>query len=122
MRYLGYVAIGALAGIFSGLFGVGGGIVAIPLLIMACAFPQRLAQGTSAFMILPTVLVVGFRYLRAGSADPWVALALALGAVPCGYFAADLAQKIPETILRRGFAILLCAVAAQLWFSAPSKG
>lgn len=119
MRYLGYVLIGALAGIFSGLFGVGGGIIAIPLLVMACRFPQHLAQGTSAFMIVPTVLVVGFRYLRAGNADAGAALALALGAVPLGFLAATFAQRLPEVLLRRGFALLLMAIAAQLWFTPP---
>lgn len=122
LRLLGYVAIGALAGSFSGFFGIGGGIIAIPLLVMACAFPQHLAQGTSAFMILPTVLVVGLRYFRGGNADAMAALALAIGAIPLAYLSADLAQKLPEIFLRRSFAILLVAVAAQLWFSAPSRG
>ncbi|MBI3448828.1 MAG: sulfite exporter TauE/SafE family protein [Acidobacteria bacterium] len=122
LRFLGYVVIGALAGTFSGFFGIGGGIVAIPLLVMTCAFPQKLAQGTSAFMILPTVMAVGFRYFRGGNADPVVAIALAIGAIPLAYVTADLAQNVPEIFLRRGFALLLVAVAAQLWLTAPSRG
>ncbi len=122
MRYVICVLIGVLAGIFSGLFGVGGGIIAIPLLVVACAFPQHLAQGTATFMIVPTVMTVGWRYFRAGNADPAAALALAFGSVPLGFLSATLAQRLPEVLLRRGFALLLLAVAAQLWFTAPRQG
>ena len=122
MRIASFVLIGVLAGIFSGLFGVGGGIVAIPLLVLALGYPQHLAQGTATFMIVPTVVVVGWRYLREGNAEPWTALFLAAGAVPFGYLAASAAQRIPQIVLRRGFALLLVAVAAQLWFTTPRRG
>jgi len=122
VRYLAFVLIGAVAGIFSGFFGVGGGIVAIPLMVMACGLPQHLAQGTAVFMIVPTVLAVGFRYFRAGNADLGIALALAAGAVPLGTLAAAYAQRVPDIYLRRGFAILLLVVAAQLWFVGPRRG
>jgi len=115
-------SIGLLAGIFSGLFGVGGGIIAIPLLVIAMGYPQHLAQGTAAFMILPTVAAVGFRYWKAGNADLLMAASLALGAVPMGYLSATWAQKLPQIVLRRGFAILLVAVAIQLWMTTPRKG
>ena len=122
MRYVTFIVIGALAGIFSGLFGVGGGIIAIPLLALGLGFPQHLAQGTAAFMILPTVAAVGLRYLRAGHADVGAALMLAIGAVPLGFLSASLAQRLSQIVLRRGFAILLVALAVQLWFFSPRKG
>lgn len=122
MRFVYGVSIGLLAGLFSGLFGVGGGIVAIPLLVITMGYPQHMAQGTAAFMILPTVAAVGFRYWRAGNADLLMSVALALGAVPMGFLAASWAQKLPQIVLRRGFALLLVAVAIQLWMSTPRKG
>lgn len=122
MRYLICIGIGVLAGIFSGLFGVGGGIIAIPLLVVALGFPQHLAQGTATFMIIPTVAAVGWRYLREGNADLTVALSLALGSVPFGFLAASFAQKLSDVILRRGFALLLLGLAAQLWFGSPRRG
>src|SRR5262245_33259251 len=122
VRYLTCIGIGVLAGIFSGLFGVGGGVIAIPLLAVALAFPQHLAQGTAAFMIIPTVAAVGLRYLREGEADVSVAAFLALGSVPFGFLAASFAQKLSDVILRRGFALLLVGLALQLWFGSPRKG
>lgn len=122
MRYAICALIGVLAGIFSGLFGVGGGIIAIPLLVLALGFPQHLAQGTAAFMILPTVAAVGWRYLKEGNADLAVALALAAGSAPIGFAAASLAQRLSQTTLRRSFAVLLVALAVQLWFGAPRRG
>jgi uncharacterized protein len=116
------VLIGLLAGLFSGLFGVGGGIIAIPLLVIAMGFEQHMAQGTAAFMILPTVMAVGFRYWKGGNADLAMAAALAIGAVPMGYLSASWAQKIPQIVLRRGFSLLLVGVAIQLWLSTPRKG
>ena len=122
MRYLTYIVIGVFAGIFSGLFGVGGGIIAIPLMVLALGFPQHLAQGTAAFMIIPTVAVVGLRYFREGNADILAACTLAVGSVPLGWLAASLAQRLSQTILRRSFAVLLIALAIQLWFGSPKKG
>lgn len=122
MRYLTFVLIGVVAGIFSGFFGVGGGIAAIPLMVLALGYPQHLAQGTATFMILPTVAAVGWRYLKAGNADLGAAAALALGAVPLGYLSATMAQRLPQIVLRRGFALLLLLVAAQLWFTSPRRG
>jgi uncharacterized membrane protein YfcA len=115
------VLIGMAAGFFSGLFGVGGGIIAIPLLVMALGYKQHFAQGTAALMILPTVAVVGWRYWQAGNADIWLGLALAAGAVPVGYLSSAWAQKLPQIVLRRGFAVLLLAVALQMWFGSARK-
>lgn len=122
MRIVAYILIGMLAGLFSGLFGVGGGIIAIPLLVLTLGYPQHLAQGTATFMIVPTVMAVGWRYLREGNAEPLTALLLAVGAVPVGYLAASAAQRVPQIVLRRGFAILLVAIAAQLWFKGARRG
>jgi len=122
VQFLYGISIGMLAGLFSGLFGVGGGIIAIPLLVIAMGYPQHLAQGTAAFMILPTVAAVGLRYWKAGNAELPLAFALALGAVPIGFLSASWAQKLPQIVLRRGFALLLVAVAIQLWLGAPRKG
>ena len=121
MRFLACILIGALAGVFSGLFGVGGGIIAIPLMVLALGLPQHLAQGTATLMIIPTVAAVSFRYFKGGNADPGVAFALALGSVPLGLLSAGFAQRLPEIFLRRGFAVLLVGLAAQLWFGSPRR-
>lgn len=122
MQIVTLILIGLLAGIFSGMFGIGGGIVAIPLLVLVLGYPQHMAQGTAAFMILPTVAAVGLGYLKGGNADLKASLALAAGAVPLGYLASTWAQRIPQVTLRRAFAILLVAVAVQLWFGSPRRG
>jgi uncharacterized protein len=107
------VALGIAAGILSGLFGVGGGILFVPTLV-ALGLGQVEAQGTSLLAILPTVLVGVWSQRRYGNFRAGVALAVGLASVVGVELGARLATSLSEDVLRRLFAILLFAVAAQL--------
>lgn len=110
--------VGVVVGIFSGVVGIGGGILFIPALVWLVGMSQHKAQGTSLGALLAPVGVFAFwEYYRKGNADIRVAALLALGFLVGGYFGAVGAQHISELWLRRIFAATLIAVGGRMWFT-----
>ncbi len=108
------VLIGVVAGFFSALFGVGGGIVIVPALVLLFSLADPVAKGTSLLVIIPTGLVGTIGNVRAGNANlPVAAVVGALGVVSA-FGASQLSTALPVRLSRVLFAILLLAVAAQL--------
>ena len=108
---------GLLVGIFSGLVGVGGGILLIPILVYGFKFNQKLAQGTSLAMLLPpTGLLAFLEYYRAGNANLGLGLLMSLGVFLGGFAGGKWAQAIPQAGLRRGFAVFLVIIAVKMFF------
>jgi uncharacterized membrane protein YfcA len=105
--------LGVAAGVLAGLFGVGGGILFVPALL-ALGLGQIEAQGTSLLAILPTVLAGAWNQHRYGNLRPRTAVVLGVASIAGVEVGARLATELPETTLRRLFAVLLFAVAAQL--------
>jgi uncharacterized membrane protein YfcA len=115
------VALGLGAGVLSGLFGVGGGILFVPTLI-ALGLGQIEAQATSLLAILPTVAVGAANQRRYGNLRVRTAAVVGLASVFGVEAGARIATSLPETTLRRLFGVLLFAVAAQLvWRAARSR-
>ncbi len=113
-----FVFIGLVAGVLSGLFGIGGGIVIVPALVFFGRLPLKTAVGTSLGALLLPVGALGlYTYWRAGQLDVKAALWVALGMVAGVLLGAMAAQSITDTMLKRGFAVLLVGVAARLWFT-----
>ena len=113
-----FLLIGGLVGAFSGVVGIGGGILFVPALIWLTGMDQHKAQGTSLGALLAPVGVLAFyEYYRKGNADLRIALLLAAGFLVGGYFGALGAQHIPDLWLRRIFAVTLMLVGARMWFS-----
>lgn len=113
--------IGLLGGFFSGLFGVGGGIILVPLLILAVGFGQKLASGTSLAVIVPTALAGTVSYAASGSID-WVAGAcLGAGAVGGSLVGTWLLHRIRVAYLRWFFIVFLIVVAARMFFFVPDR-
>ncbi len=109
--------IGVVVGLFSGVVGIGGGILFVPALIWLVHMDQHRAQGTSLGALLaPVGLLAFWEYYRKGNADIRVAALLALGFVVGSYFGADWAQAIPELLLRRIFAVAMIAVGMAMFF------
>jgi uncharacterized membrane protein YfcA len=109
--------VGVVVGAFSGVVGIGGGILFIPALIWLLGMSQHKAQGTSLGALLaPIGLFAFWEYYRKGNADLRVAALLALGFLVGGYFGAVGAQHIPELWLRRIFAVTLVAIGGRMWF------
>jgi uncharacterized membrane protein YfcA len=114
LLYGKYALLGVAVGIFSSLFGVGGGIIMVPFLVLITGFPQHMAQGISLAAMVPTALVGAARYMKEGNVNLWVALAVCVGSLPAARFGAELAQRLPQTTLRTLFALFMVAVAVRV--------
>jgi uncharacterized membrane protein YfcA len=119
--FLSCIGVGLLAGLLSGLFGVGGGTVIVPLLVLLLKFDQRLAAGTSLAAIVPTAAVGVISYAIHGSVAWIPALILALGAVVGAQIGTWLLPKISQTVLRWSFVGFLVIVIVSLFLVIPSR-
>lgn len=109
--------VGLFIGICSGLIGIGGGIIAIPLLVYLFHMDQKMAQGTSLVMLLgPTGIFAIYEYYRAGNVNFKIGLLMALGVLIGAYFGGAWAQTMSNLVLRRTFAVVLAAVAVKMFF------
>jgi uncharacterized membrane protein YfcA len=108
------VGIGLLAGFFGALFGVGGGIVIVPVLVLLLAYDQRSAAETSLAAILVSSLAGAVTYGLHGEVKPGAAALVGIPAVFGVLFGTALQQRIPVRRLAIGFAVLLTAVGARL--------
>lgn len=111
------VFIGLAVGIVSGLVGVGGGIIAVPILLYLYGMNQHQAQGTSLAMLLPpTGLLAFMKYYKEGNANLALGLLIALGVFLGGYLGGQWAQSISDNTLRKVFAALMIVVAIRMFF------
>ena len=113
-----FLLIGVGAGVLSGLFGIGGGVVIVPALIFISGFAPVTATGTSlGALLLPVGALGAYEYYRKGhlqiGASLWVAVGLFFGA----WLGAKLANQLTPVQLRRGFAVFLVLVAGRMWFA-----
>ncbi|PVE94849.1 sulfite exporter TauE/SafE family protein [Microbacterium sp. TPD7012] len=119
--YAAFIGIGLLAGLLSGLFGVGGGTVIVPLLVLFLHFNQRLGAGTSLAAIVPTAAVGVVSYAIHGSVAWIPALILAAGSVVGAQIGTRLLPKISQTTLRWFFVGFLVVVIVSLFLVIPSR-
>jgi uncharacterized membrane protein YfcA len=118
LAILGGIALGVVIGVISGTIGIGGGALLIPALVYFYGMSQIRAQGTSlATLLLPIGFFAFWSYYKAGHADLKLAMLLSVGFALGGWLGGNWAQHLSETVLRRGFAVLLLVLAAKLAFS-----
>jgi uncharacterized protein len=120
MGVIPFLLTGFLAGILSGIFGVGGGIIIIPMLTFLLKMPQHSATGTSLIaLLLPVGALAVWEYYSQGkiSSDNirW-GLLIAAGLFFGALVGAKVALLLPEQLLRRAFAVLMMLVAIKMWF------
>ncbi|MDC3305324.1 sulfite exporter TauE/SafE family protein [Flavobacteriales bacterium] len=112
------IVIGLLAGILSGLVGVGGGIIMIPLLVMLLGLTQHQAQGTALFAMLPPIgILAAMNYFKQGYVKWEYALVIALTFVVGGYFGSKLSLSLPPQTVRRVFGVIMLIGGFKLIFS-----
>lgn len=99
--------VGILAGIISGLFSTGGGMILVPAFIYLLKLDNTKARGTSVFCILPMVVTSSFFYYKENFIDWKVAILCAIGGAIGGYIGAKLLKRLPEKILKIAFTIFL---------------
>ncbi len=111
-----FALMGLLGGLASGLFGVGGGLVFGPLLVLLKKFDTHLAIGTSIAVVIPTALVGVFRHAGANHVDWKTAAWITLFAVAGAWIGTGLSIKADPATLRRVYALFLVLVALKLSF------
>jgi uncharacterized membrane protein YfcA len=114
-----FILIGVVAGILSGLFGIGGGVIIVPALIFVAGMKPHMATGTSlGALLLPVGALGAWQYYRHDSLNIhsalWIAIGLALGA----YVGAYVAMKVPARDLQRLFALFMLFIAIRMWMTA----
>jgi uncharacterized membrane protein YfcA len=111
------VAIGLAAGVFAALFGVGGGIVVAPLLIILVGLPERVAAATSLGAIGITALAGVVVYALRGEVDPGYAALVGIPGAVGALLGTGLQQRLRTTTITYGFVVLLTAVGIWLFAS-----
>ncbi|MBQ9297623.1 MAG: sulfite exporter TauE/SafE family protein [Clostridia bacterium] len=101
------ILIGFFAGIISGLFGTGGGLVLVPAFVYLLKMEQKQARATSLFCVLPIVVICSFEYLKSNYINFNVALKCAVGGAIGGLLGAKVLKNIPDILLRIMFIIFL---------------
>ncbi len=112
--WLRAAVLGVAAGLLSGLFGVGGGIIMVPLLVAWFALDQRRASATSLLAIVPIAVASAAGYALNGNVDVPAGLALLLGGVVGGQVGSRLLPHTPVRVLQRVFGLVSLAAAARL--------
>ena len=112
------MAIGLGAGVLAGMFGIGGGIVIGPALILLARFAPQMATGTSlGALLLPVGALGAWEYYRRGDLKPVASLWIAVGLFFGAWLGAKLAHHLTPGQLRRSFAVFLVLIAGRMWFT-----
>lgn len=108
LRLFLILLVASVVGVCAGLFGVGGGVLLVPLLVLLFAFDQHTAQGTSLVALIPPVGLLAFlNYSKAHEVDWTVGLLIMPGIFFGGLLGSRLAQMLSPRRMRRVFAVLL---------------
>lgn len=108
--------LGMVLGCMGGLFGIGGGLLAIPALGVIFGLDQQLAQGTALVMVVPNVVLALWRYHQRNRIDPRQAGVLALTGLLCAFLASSVAARIDAARMREAFVIFLLALAGYMFW------
>jgi len=116
MEILILLLIGLLAGIISGFLGIGGGIIIIPALVYLLGYSQQNAQGTSLGLLLPPIGILAvLNYHKAGFLNIKAAAIMCITFIIGSYISSKIAVELPETIIKKMFAVFLLFYSAKLF-------
>jgi len=114
---LGLLLLGIIAGYFSGLVGIGGGVIIVPALVLWFGFNEHTAQGTTLALLIPPIGILAvISYYQKGYVDVKTAAIICIGFVIGGFIGGKMAVGLSESILKRTFAIALIAIGAKMLF------
>jgi uncharacterized membrane protein YfcA len=112
------MASSGVAGVVSGLLGVGGGFLKMPVMVLAMGVPARAAVSTSSLMVGITASVTSLVYFARGMVDPFVAVPVVLGVMVGAYVGSKLTLRIRSSVLQAVLAVALFVLAVQMILSA----
>ena len=116
------IIIGIVAGLLSGLVGIGGGIVIVPALVYFLGISHKTAQGSTLLLLmLPVGILAVMNYYKAGYVNWRYALIIAMGFVIGGFFGSKISLSIDEARLKKVFAIIILIVSIKMLFFEPAK-
>lgn len=122
MGALALILVGACVGFFSGMFGIGGGVILVPALVILFHFSQQQAQGTSlAVLSVPICAAAAAIYYRNGYIELRTVIWVIMGFVGGAVFGATLVPKLPMMFLRRAFGLLLWFTGAGMMFAGTNQ-
>ncbi len=112
---IGLIILGAIAGLVSGIIGVGGGVIIVPVLVLLFHFSQKEAQGTTLALLVPPIgILAAFTYYRAGYVNIKAAAFIIIGFVIGSLFGAKLAVHAPVLTVERVFGVFMLLASIKL--------
>ena len=115
---LGFVLLGLIAGAFSGLIGVGGGVLIVPALVFLFGLSQHMAQGTTLALLIPPIgLLAAWTYYQEGYVDIHIAGLICLGFLLGGLLGAKLANHLSNVVLERVFGVAMLLISLKMIFA-----
>lgn len=119
MQIFWMLLTGVAAGVLSGMFGVGGGLVIVPVLVLVMGLSQHTANATSLIaLLLPVGLLGVLEYYRAGKITTehiWFGIVIAVGLFAGAFLGAKIATSLTNEMLRKIFAVFIGIVAVRMW-------
>jgi uncharacterized membrane protein YfcA len=113
-----YVFTGLLAGLLSGLIGIGGGTIIVPILVIFAGLSQKMAQGTTLALLVPPIgILAAWTYYKQGYVDFSIASLICIGFIFGGLIGAKFANNLSNQTLERIFGIALLIIAIKMIFS-----
>jgi hypothetical protein len=118
-RIVAFIIIGLVAGAFSGLIGIGGGVIIVPALVFLLGYSQHMAQGTTLALLVPPIgLAAALMYWQQGAVDLRAAGFICTGFVVGSLFGARLASHLTDVTLERVFGVALLLISVKMIFFA----
>ncbi len=112
-----YVLLGLVAGVLSGLIGIGGGVIIVPALLFVFGLGQHQAQGTTLALLVPPIgILAAWTYYKQGYVDLQVAALICAGFFFGGLLGAKMATSLSNIVLERLFGIALLLIALKMIF------
>ena len=117
MAFLGYLLLGLLAGILAGAFGIGGGVLIVPVLIILFKQPYHTAIGTSLMVIIAISISGALRHWTLDNVSLKIALFVAIGGILGAVLGASFIENVPPIYAKRALATFLIYSAIRLWIA-----
>jgi uncharacterized membrane protein YfcA len=110
--------LGLVAGVLSGIIGIGGGVIIVPALVFLFGLSQHQAQGTTLALLVPPIgILAAWTYYKAGYVNLEIAAFVCLGFVLGGLIGARIATAVPDVVLERIFGVVLLLISLKMIFA-----